>query len=62
MLDRQKGLLIFECDSCGKVLDTEERDIEQANLVRDRAGWRARKIGVDWVHSCEKCAEKVNER
>ena len=55
MMDRQHGLILFECNVCGAVLETEERDFNEAKLIQDREGWKARKIGTDWCHSCSKC-------
>ena len=30
MLDRQHGKIVFECDSCNEVLETETRDFDEA--------------------------------
>jgi len=57
MLDRQHGLIIFECDACGEVLETDERGFPDAKAALDRADWRARKLGVDWIHHCPDCGE-----
>lgn len=56
MMDRQHGCISFECDVCGDVLDTEEREFSDAKAMLDREGWKARKIGSDWVHSCTQCS------
>jgi hypothetical protein len=56
MIDRQRGKIVFECDSCGDVLETEEREFDEANTVRRDAGWTAEKFASEWAHRCsEKC-------
>ena len=55
MLDRQKGLLVVECDTCGDVLDTETKDFDEARACMQRNGWKVRKIGRDWIHGCAGC-------
>jgi len=55
MLDRQKGNIIFECDGCADVLETETGDFDSAMNLFRREGWKARKIGEDWMHLCRKC-------
>ena len=58
MLDRQHGKFQFECDGCGDVLATDERDFAEARAAFTNAGWLARKWGQDWIHSCPECANK----
>lgn len=55
MLDRQKGNIVFECDSCADTLDTGTGNFEAAKNLLDREGWRARKDNGDWEHFCSKC-------
>jgi hypothetical protein len=55
VLDRQRGVILFECDSCDEVLDTETKDFDEALANLRRAEWSARKIGRDWIHGCPKC-------
>jgi predicted RNA-binding Zn-ribbon protein involved in translation (DUF1610 family) len=55
MLDRQHGMIIFECDVCGDVLDTDTSDFGEAQRRLHVEDWKARKIGADWVHACPKC-------
>jgi hypothetical protein len=55
MLDRQKGNIIFKCDGCADVLETETGDFDSAMNLFRREGWKARKIGEDWMHLCRKC-------
>ncbi len=63
MIDRQKGdNIVIECDSCPATFDAvhEGLGIGSSNFsivwgaAKDE-GWRARKIGQDWVHGCPKC-------
>ena len=57
MLDRQEGQIVFECDACGEVLETEEKEFSEAKRRLDAADWRARKVGSDWIHTCPDCVE-----
>ena len=51
MLDRQYGMIVFECDSCNEVLKTETRDFDDARLIMKANEWKAQKIGGR-VDSC----------
>lgn len=57
MMDRQKELLVFECDSCGDVLDTGKRDFQAAREVLKAAEWRTTTPdgGKTWEHACPQC-------
>lgn len=55
MIDRQGGDLVFECDSCSETLESETSDFNSAWNRAKREGWRARKIGTEWVHECSHC-------
>jgi predicted RNA-binding Zn-ribbon protein involved in translation (DUF1610 family) len=57
MLDRQRGNIVFECDVCGETLDSDTRDFGEAIRALKNESWKARKIGVDWVHACPGCGE-----
>ena len=57
MLDRQHGLIIFECDVCGEVLETDTRDFDEAQRRLHAEAWKARKIGSEWCHACDRCGE-----
>ena len=41
--DRQGGQIVFECDECPAVLETEESGFLAALDVLREAGWRSRK-------------------
>lgn len=56
MIDRQRGRILIECDSCAEVFEGEEG--EEFNGVwsdAKRQGWRTRKIAEQWLHGCPKC-------
>lgn len=55
MIDRQHGKVLFECDSCDEVLQTEEREFDEARHVMKAEGWHARKICGVWLHGCPSC-------
>ena len=55
MIDRQGGDIVFECDTCGEVLESGTADFGSAWNHAKREGWRTRKIGTEWVHACSKC-------
>ena len=55
MLDRQYGMIVFECDSCSEVLKTETRDFDDALAILKRNQWKAQKVGQDWIHACPNC-------
>lgn len=53
--DRQHGNIVFECDACGDVLETEQADWGSAWNKAKHEGWRSRKIDDVWVHHCDNC-------
>ena len=55
MIDRSYGKLVFECDSCPEVLETDTADFSEAWDMARADGWKAKQIGVDWLHGCAKC-------
>jgi len=55
MLDRQHGKIVFECDSCDAVLDTETGDFDEALAIMKREEWKVQKIGQVWIDACPKC-------
>lgn len=52
MIDRQHGDLVFECDICNNVLETNQADFASAWSLAKRDGWKSWKIGNDWIHNC----------
>lgn len=55
MIDRQKGEIVFECDSCDETFPAGSNDFTEAWALAKRDGWTSRKIGNDWVHACPDC-------
>jgi hypothetical protein len=55
MIDRQRGKLVVECDSCDEVLHTDTGDFEVARELMNQDGWRVRKVAGEWLHGCAKC-------
>lgn len=55
MIDRQHGKLVFECDCCPETFEGESVEFAEAWAAAKRDGWRSKKIGEEWVHSCGKC-------
>ncbi len=55
---RDHNDIIFECDACGDTLETHDDDWNFAWRIAKDAGWRSRKIGNEWAHSCPTCNTK----
>lgn len=55
MIHRQKGKILFECDSCDEVFAGETDDFREEWAVAKAEGWRSRKIADVWLHGCPKC-------
>lgn len=55
MIDRQGGVVVFECDGCDEVLSTDEAEFEAAMVAYRAGGWRSKKIGSDWLNLCLEC-------
>lgn len=62
MIQRQDGQVVFECDTCPEELETEEDDFHAALAVFKRDGWRAEKVGSEWVHTCPSCVQDERKR
>jgi hypothetical protein len=54
-VDRQKGDVVFVCDACNEVLETNTSDWDSALNMLRRQHWRSRKEDDEWVHYCDKC-------
>jgi hypothetical protein len=52
VIDRQHGKIVFECDACDKTFEGETDDFKEEWAVAKGAGWKARKVGADWLHLC----------
>lgn len=55
MIGREENNVVFECDSCGDVLEGVTSDFTAAWNRAKREGWHARKVGEQWEHRCPKC-------
>jgi hypothetical protein len=64
MIDRQYGQIVFECDGCDELLHTKipVEDFNGAMAVFRREGWKAIKIGDEWVHECPNCQKKYDQK
>jgi hypothetical protein len=56
MIDRQGNRIIFECDSCPELFESDEdAEFSSAWNRAKRDGWSTRKIAEEWLHGCSKC-------
>lgn len=58
MIDRQHGEILFECDACPETIETGESEWNDAMRLFRNEGWRAEKVGEDWIHLCPKCQRR----
>lgn len=58
MIDRQFGEITFECDGCEETFPSGEGEWGDAMSQFRQNGWKAEKIGDDWVHLCPTCKRK----
>ena len=55
-IDRQRGgKIIFECDGCDEIVETNETDFETALAIAKEAGFRVTKYKGEWMHFCSTC-------
>lgn len=55
-IDRQGAKIMFACDCCPEVFESEDRqEFNEAWAAAKLEGWRAKKIGTEWVHECPNC-------
>lgn len=56
-ITRDRGMVVFECDSagCHEALDTGRYDFSDAVTEMNEKGWRSRKDGEAWKHTCPSC-------
>ena len=53
MIDRQGGILIFQCDACGETFDADASDFALTWRRAKDEGWTAWKLSSkDWHHAC----------
>jgi hypothetical protein len=60
MITREKGSrnVVFNCDGCSEIEDTETDDFTDAVSIVKRAGWTIIKDDDEWMHWCPVCADK----
>lgn len=58
MIDRQHGKIVYECDACEEPLETGEREFKDALVIFRREGWKAERVGTEWVHTCPDCMRR----
>lgn len=61
MIQRSHNLIELECDSCGQAESDENISWEFFWHTFKTLGWRAKRVGADWIHSCPACAKKSEE-
>lgn len=54
-IHRESGVLTFECDTCDELFEWHNQEFDSAWTDAKRQGWRAKKIGDEWVHTCPQC-------
>lgn len=57
-VERILGDVVFTCDDCSDLLETDTEDFSEANGVRLDAGWTALQSTTNgnWRHRCNDCA------
>jgi hypothetical protein len=55
MIDRQHNEITYECDACDETLATGQSEFADAHAMFRREGWKAEKVGDEWVHTCPRC-------
>lgn len=55
MIDRQYDQIVFECDCCEETWESDTLEFNPAWVEARRQGWKAKKIGSDWLHACPEC-------
>lgn len=55
--------IVFECDSCHDLLETDYTGFPDALSILQSSGWSSLKQSSDWAHYCPDCkALKGEER
>ena len=60
MIDRQHDQIVIECDACDSVFDSGVEgcgslEWEVVWPAAKREGWKARRIGGEWLQFCPSC-------
>ena len=53
MIDRQYSKYVLTCDCCG--LETTFDTFQEAVDYKKASGWKAQKLGEDWIDYCTEC-------
>jgi hypothetical protein len=62
-LTRDRGLIVFECDSCGENLETGTRDFDVAVAELRFEEWLTVKRKREWLHFCSReCRDDLQQR
>lgn len=59
-MQRIHGEVSFECNSCGETFEMGSENFDITWNAAKRDGWTAKKIGNDWIHTCNECNEEEN--
>jgi hypothetical protein len=55
-IDRQFNRIVIECESCDELIVGDAAEtFEAVWATAKREGWRAKKIGENWIHECARC-------
>ena len=54
-ITRDRGMVVFQCDECREILETETYEFFVAREEMMRKGWKAEKFCADWRHICPDC-------
>lgn len=58
-IERRDRKVVIECDVVNCPDEVEGDDWESLWRSVSASGWRAKKIGRDWVHGCPKHAREI---
>lgn len=59
MLEREHGDIIWQCDGCGELLDTNTADFDAARNMLTRNQWLTKRASDGWQHFCSDCSKRV---
>jgi hypothetical protein len=65
-IERRSGTIVFKCDYCTEVIDTQTNDFGKAVARFMAADWQSGKVGEVWKHACpshdEDLAQEIRRR